>query len=372
MMTNYQTQTIMKYPIALIILKQIVGSFFPPELVQLIMIHLYDISEILIGAGDEHSIIICESKTNLFGSNEYGALDLNTPLDKLDDIVKIKCGGDHTLLLSKSGKVYGCGLNSYYQVHNKINYKKHVNELIQFDICAKIIDISAGRFFSMAIDIDDNVYAWGDDSYGQLGSGGGRGCLPITKYTFKNILSVSCGGYHTLFVTKLGELYSVGDNLHGQLGLADNVRRIIPEKINLPHIVGSSCSRYGSCALTKTGLVYYWGKQMFSGTSDTIFIPTRIDIQNVVSISSGIFFGIALCMDHSLYYWGRISGRDSLTTIPTKINLFPLRSVYCGGSHIIATTLTNEIFGLGSNSSNQLNNEYCDRYSNPIKLAMYV
>ena len=44
------------------------------------------------------------------------------------------------------------------------------------------------------------------------------------EYIREDVLSISCGRWHTMIVTKEGDLFGCGENINGQLGLGDAER----------------------------------------------------------------------------------------------------------------------------------------------------
>ena len=75
----------------------------------------------------------------------------------------------HMLLLSYGGTVSAWGNNTNGQCG--IETPDYISEpnYIEFDTDAQIIQVSAGGNFSLALDSDGNVWAWGDNTYKQLG-----------------------------------------------------------------------------------------------------------------------------------------------------------------------------------------------------------
>lgn len=44
----------------------------------------------------------------------------------------------------------------------------------------------------------------------------------------QRILSIACGGYHNIVFSEMGKVFSWGDNSYGQLGTGDYEKRAIP------------------------------------------------------------------------------------------------------------------------------------------------
>ena len=67
------------------------------------------------------------------------------------------------------------------------------------------------------------VYAWGDNTEGQLGiseySYASNYTTPrYMKYSV-NVCKIACGFRHTLLLSEMGKVYAAGSNRYGQLGL---------------------------------------------------------------------------------------------------------------------------------------------------------
>ena len=82
-----------------------------------------------------------------------------------------------------------------------------------------IIDIAAGYSHSLAVGYDGVVYAWGSNSYGQLGDGTTESSsVPIQAKTIKNAVQVAAGTDCSLALTQDSKIYSWGYGEYGQLG----------------------------------------------------------------------------------------------------------------------------------------------------------
>lgn len=97
--------------------------------------------------------------------------DIPTIIPKLIgiNVIQAACGKHHSLFLSDEGQVYACGDNSKGQCGIGSEKKSlEFPELLQYD-GPKIVKISCGADFSVILDVDGNMHAFGLPEYGQLG-----------------------------------------------------------------------------------------------------------------------------------------------------------------------------------------------------------
>ena len=163
-----------------------------------------------------------ENKVLVWGRNNYGQLGLGhsetqySPIqceDVPDDIVDIKCGNEHTLLLTSNQEVYSCGTTSDWEVGGSSSVFQQILDL------SNIIRIECGESHSMCIDINNDLFIFGDSLYGQLG----RVMKSKTKYKkhpkLSNIMDISKGGMQTFIKTFDNKIYAFGKNEFSQLGI---------------------------------------------------------------------------------------------------------------------------------------------------------
>ena len=76
------------------------------------------------------------------------------------------------------------------------------------------------------------------------------------------IEKISCGLIHNLLLSREGDIYVFGDNSDGQLGTGDKETQITPKKMNIKEKFTdiSAHSLYNiSVALSVNDLYYIWG-----------------------------------------------------------------------------------------------------------------
>ncbi len=152
------------------------------------------------------------------------------PVEGLENIVSVSAGQYHSLALSATGDVYAWGRNTYGQLGNASSAME--NSPIKVSGLPEIKKISAGGSHSLALDVEGNIYGWGMNTYGQIGefdkesehvlndAGGVLGIRikePV-KIAGPGIADIEGGGNHSLYIDSAGDLYAWGDNSYGQLG----------------------------------------------------------------------------------------------------------------------------------------------------------
>jgi len=75
------------------------------------------------------------------------------------------------------------------------------------------------------------LYAWGDNTYGQLGDGTTTNRLSPTVIGSCTWKAISGGRYHSLGIRADDKLYAWGDNTYGQLGDGTTTQRESPTAI---------------------------------------------------------------------------------------------------------------------------------------------
>jgi hypothetical protein len=206
------------------------------------------------------------SKVFSFGSSDY----FNKPemMKGLNEkpVIAMSSGSYHSLLLTKFGEVYAWGENKFGQIGNGSNNDQLENPIrIEGFDNEKVVMISCGAVFSMALTESGRVYSWGHKALGKLGIESNRSFdnrrpnrVSIEDHL---IAKISCGHSHSLLLTKNEEIYAFGDNKCGQLGIGSYEIQSIPMKLDMKNIEDiSSHGKYSlSIALTKDQTYYVWG-----------------------------------------------------------------------------------------------------------------
>ncbi|EER12867.1 hypothetical protein Pmar_PMAR015033, partial [Perkinsus marinus ATCC 50983] len=110
-----------------------------------------------------------------FKLSEYTVSPLSERISKIHTtsfgIKSVACGAEHTLVLSEDGGLYSTGSNEHCQLGRSISEGSIDSELAPVACMPvePIESIACGYFCSFAVTVNGELWAWGDNRYGQLG-----------------------------------------------------------------------------------------------------------------------------------------------------------------------------------------------------------
>jgi hypothetical protein len=270
-----------------------------------------------------------------------------------DKIIQIACGNEHTIFLTNSGKVYGCGMNDYYQVDSvRTEVNTRFVKITPTEITDlptdKIIQIACGWYHTMFLTDLGEVYGKGQNDNKQINSD-----LSPVIYSYKilksdfilsdgtsspplgNITQIACGSYHTMFLTDIGEVYGRGYNYYKQILLNSDTNNNIysPTKITdysppistQDKIIQIACGMSHTMFLTETDQVWGCGKNNVHQVSETITIDDKIQTPERIKlkfVNKGII-GIEES-DTGDYYFRIYTTTDTNISLSTKVDTHTL------------------------------------------------
>lgn len=236
----------------------------------------------------------------------------------------------------------------------------------------KVVD--AGKNHFVVLKDDGSVWSWGDNTYGQLGAGGGgTSPAPITKTDGNRLLkikAIAVGGYHTVALDEDGTVWTWGRNSYGQLAqpITSPYKNDNPTPVKLPEpVIAIAAGDNHTLAVTESGDVWAWGRNAFgqlgenSGDSST---PVKVSgLSGIVAVAAGAEHSVALQSDGTVWTWGRNTtgqlGNGETTDVnntPRKVpGLTNIMEIAAGDNHTLALKQDGTtIWAWGSNAYGQL------------------
>ena len=313
-----------------------------------------------------------------FGANPYGQLGNGavgstarpTPVRVLAGATDVAGGREHALAVV-SGGVYGWGADLKGAVGDGGAYEAAVTtpRRVGVGTLSGIDSVTTGHYHSMALDTaDDAVWAWGWNSRGQTGPGGGTSLktgapVRVTGLT-GDVAMIAAGRAHSLALVG-GRVYAWGDNGAGQLGTtADTARHSTPTLVaGLPTGVTWIAGGRDSSFAIAGGVLYAWGSnnygQLGIGSTTSRSTPARV-ASGMKQVESGADHTVALSTSGTVSSWGRnrygqlgYAGAANQTVPKAVPGLSGVTQVRVGRDHSIALTAAS-YFTWGRNDGGQL------------------
>jgi alpha-tubulin suppressor-like RCC1 family protein len=231
-----------------------------------------------------------------------------------------------------------------------------------------ITAIAGGERHNAALDSNGEVWMWGWNYFGQLGTGtyctnmnapDCMGTTPVKIPAFMSVKAIASRGYHTLALKNDGTVWAWGYNDAGRLGDGTNTDRRSPVPVvgltNTVHggVIAISGGGDINAALMTDHTLMAWGYNEFgavgNGTTSTIgqWTPTEVSqstgLTNVKMIATGWDHMVALDANGNVWTWGNNSagqlgdGTTISSSVPIKVNgLGSIISVSAGdGSTVV-------------------------------------
>ena len=341
-----------------------------------------------------------------WGNNESGQLGLgltdeyvayNKKVDIPGKVKLIKCeGGFFTesacYVITEDGALYVWGKNSYGQlgVGNEVNKNTPIKVTA---INGKVMELIISNSFSVyAILEDGSLYAWGNNSDGQLGVGDEENRNTPTKVNLPSKIKKLITSFSASYaILEDGSLYAWGYNLDGQLGVGDEVNKNTPTKVNLPskikELITTGLSVY---ALMEDSSLYAWGNNESGklGVGDEVNrnTPTKVNLPGKIKkLITSFSASYAILEDGSLYAWGYnyygelgVGSNEDKNT-PTKVTAINGKIMdliinsdknYSTYKSIFAIIKDGSLYAWGNNKDGQLGiGSWEDNINSPTKVT---
>ncbi|KAI1903822.1 hypothetical protein AGOR_G00031160 [Albula goreensis] len=291
-------------------------------------------------AGNEALYVTVNDEVFSLGTNCSGCLGLGDAQSTIEPRrIDILCGkkivslsygtGPHVVIATADGEVFAWGHNGYSQLGNgTTNHGLTPAQVSANLLSKKVTEVACGSHHTIALTTEGEVYAWGYNNSGQVGSGS-KANQPTPRRVSsclqsKVVVNIACGQLCSMAVLDNGEAYGWGYNCNGQLGLGNNGNQQTPCRIAALHginIVQIVCGYAHTLALTDEGAVYAWGAnsygQLGTGNKGNQAVPTLIntDKERMVEVAAchAAHTSAAKTQSGQVLMWGQCRGQAVLS-----------------------------------------------------------
>ncbi|KAL9651173.1 hypothetical protein ABK040_008245 [Willaertia magna] len=215
----------------------------------------FSFKRIVDAAVGENHVIYLTDAGDIYGCgfNAYGQLGMCHSTDcyvpsKCDSLVEsfysterviqVACGANHTIILTKSGKVFATGKDSNGQTGIQVhpwNYSGYVTKFLRVPLDFECKQIACGYDFSLFLSKDNFLYGCGNSSTEVLGTNATTVSPRLLKLPHElewSIFNQIAGGRESLnVIVNNKEIFVSGKNSHGVLGLEK-----IPDDTNVARV----------------------------------------------------------------------------------------------------------------------------------------
>ncbi|KAL6424473.1 hypothetical protein ACFW04_009910 [Cataglyphis niger] len=268
------------------------------------------------------------------------------------NIKTFACGSYFILALTEEGEVYSWS----FKEKRNLNDGSHILRIKPTptrvaNLSEKcIVDIACGSRHCLALTSDGQVYAWGENSYGQIGIENTAifdGSLPRqVKHDLegKMIIRIACGPTFNIVITDEGELFGWGNNENGQISIDDTI-----------HIsTSNNLFSFGCETILSTN------HDFTDSFSPPIFCSTNPKTPKHASISPSQY---TLTVPRGISKAATLSSTKTTSNVPLKHYMCPRQitmisekivDVACGNKHTLALTDKGKIYAWGYNTNGQI------------------
>jgi uncharacterized delta-60 repeat protein len=307
-------------------------------------------------------------------------------------IIALSAGGSHSVALCSDGTVAAWGSNTNGQIGANGAGQSNVPVIVStLGVLSskRVIAIAAGATHSLALCSDGTVAAWGLNTSGQLGNGGGGSTgTPVAVNTSgvlsgKKVVAIAAGQYHSMALLSTGVAVTWGANGSGQLGNASNTTSGVPVLVDATGVLlnktvtAIAAGQLHCLVLCSDGTLMSWGAngdgQLGTGDNTPSNVPVKVAAggtviagKTVIDVEAGGFHSLVLCLDGTVATWGQntygqlgiSSGShylpNAVATSGTPLAGKTVTAIAGGFQHSLAICSDGTLAAWGLNSTGQL------------------
>ena len=273
-----------------------------------------------ISLGKAHTIILKTDGTVWgWGDNSLGQLGNGStenelaPVKIFENAKSINAGAYHSAIIDNENNLYIAGAYNKSYDENSAKFEKVLEGIKQ---------VALGKYFTVVLKNDGTVWAFGENSYGQIGNGE-EYAISKPEQVFSDVKQIAAGDNHVLALKTDGTIWAWGLGENGQLGTGNTSNQLTPVKIaDSASIICAKANQ--SAYINANGDLFVWG--------NGVLLPTKkMEGATQVALTANIM--AATRLDGSLFIFGdnkmfeigieNVQTQNEPTKILDKVNMLP-------------------------------------------------
>lgn len=310
------------------------GSEYPSQV-------LTNVSQ--VAAGINHVLAVKADGTLwAWGNNGKGQLGTGNynpsfvPVKVMDKVKAAAAGNDYSLAVKTDGTLWAWGNNVSGQLGDGTTTAVTLPKKVMTDVIGAVsgsgytdsetntsgtsISTKRGGMVSFAIKKDNSLWAFGNNSYGQLGNGTETNSLLPIKI-MDNVKTAALGSFHALAVKNDKTVYAWGKNNYGQLGIntTDNANKpcslamsAAAAAINVNVMIQDSLTIFQQRPVMESGSILVPADEMMKA------LGAQVTADSKTGTAEGVLGGTTIKVAAgSKTAW--VNGKAAALTVPAKL-----------------------------------------------------
>lgn len=236
--------------------------------------------------------------------------------------------------------------------------------------------VAIGDHHALALKRDGTLWAWGDNTFGQLGDGStDKRLTPV--YVGSRFVAMAAGYGHSLAVKDDGSLWAWGWNAAGQLGDRTSVDRSLPVRI-AEGFASVAAGTDHSLGVRRAASLWNWGGSydLGDGTPSEAWMPGKVG-DGYKKASAAESANLAVKLDGTLWSWGSNhagelgDGSTEARSTPVQIDSGFMDVAMAGGDfhlglHSLALGADGRLWAWGQNQYGQVGDGTTETRTGPV------